>query len=752
MKFYRLSMVMGLSVLSGMAAAQGMKCNIDDYKPVAGIRAEVNGEATILTWQGEGGQQLRAEFTLKNGQPVVQELAARAAGGTWSVLGRDLSPDFEVTSGMRRSYPAAVSVQMKKLKIDSPERAEGQPKWNAFWDAPLWTQGDPNEKEHGGENAAIHPDEIKRAKVSYTSNACKVTTDGDRVSITFNGLTLGIFAGDLRFTAYKGSNLLRQEAIAKTEQPATAYIYKAGLKGFTIGNDTKLVWRDTAQEWQKYEFGGAPNNEQVNLRARNRLEILDAPRGSLAIFPAPHKFFFARENEVNLGYVYYRKDNAGSFSLGIMQPEHGEGYVPWGMTDEIWNKRVFTSHKQWRNYALYNAPPGSLQHMAVYYYLSAKGDRATQQAVLAYTHDDVFKPISGFKVLSGHFHLDFNEQLRDRGTLDYRPSWVPVFRSLGINILYLGDFHDDSDPRDPGPKRFMEQKVYFEGAQRVSDKDFLVIPAEEPNAYLGGHWYLMTPRPVYFSHAVPRPKNQSFEEQDPTYGHVYHLGSAADVFEMVKRENGIIWTAHPRTKSSELYPDGYKDKDFFLSDRFVGASWESLPADLSQQRLCEVRCFGTEDDMSNWAPKPKFMIAEGDTYTKWPSDETYPYLAVNYLKLDRVPSYSDSWAPITESIRRGDFFGTTGEILFHHWGVEGTGTKRTYTASIEYTFPLEFAEVVWGNGTTVDRKIIKLTDTTPFGTKNFSIPFDVTGKKWVRFAVWDSAGDGAWTQPVGLKP
>jgi hypothetical protein len=45
-------------------------------------------------------------------------------------------------------------------------------------------------------------------------------------------LSLGVFAGDLQFTAYKGSNLLRQEAIAKTEEPSVAYIYKAGLKGF----------------------------------------------------------------------------------------------------------------------------------------------------------------------------------------------------------------------------------------------------------------------------------------------------------------------------------------------------------------------------------------------------------------------------------------------------------------------------------------------------------------------------------------
>ena len=43
------------------------------------------------------------------------------------------------------------------------------------------------------------------------------------------------------------------------------------------------------------------------------------------------------------------------------------------------------------------------------------------------------------------------------------------------------------------------------------------------------------------------------------------------------------------------------------------------------------------------------------------------------------------------------------------------------------------------------------TDLPAFGHKKFSIPFDVSGKKWVRFAVWDSAGNGAFTQPVHLQ-
>ena len=36
------------------------------------------------------------------------------------------------------------------------------------------------------------------------------------------------------------------------------------------------------------------------------------------------------------------------------------------------------------------------------------------------------------------------------------------------------------------------------------------------------------------------------------------------------------------------------------------------------------------------------------------------------------------------------------------------------------------------------------------GTKKLSIPFDATGKQWVRFAMWDVAGNGAFTQPRWL--
>ncbi len=38
-----------------------------------------------------------------------------------------------------------------------------------------------------------------------------------------------------------------------------------------------------------------------------------------------------------------------------------------------------------------------------------------------------------------------------------------------------------------------------------------------------------------------------------------------------------------------------------------------------------------------------------------------------------------------------------------------------------------------------------------FGSQTFTIPFDATGQAWVRFAAWDSAGNGAMTMPIRLN-
>ena len=122
---------------------------------------------------------------------------------------------------------------------------------------------------------------------------------------------------------------------------------------------------------------------------------------------------------------------------------------------------------------------------------------------------------------------------------------------------------------------------------------------------------------------------------------------------------------------------------------------------------------------------------------------------VNYVKLAELPR-RDNWKPIVDAMRRGDYFVTSGEVLIPSYTLQGTGDKRTIVADVEWTFPLEFVEVVWGDGKKTDRQIISTTDLPPFGKHHFSIPFNATGKKWVRFAAWDSVGEGAMVQPVKL--
>jgi len=729
---------------AALANADPLQCDLSGYKDAAGLKAESNGDVLRVTWQGARGQEARASFGVQNAAPIIREMAVRRQGGPWTVLGRDLSPEFHATTGRRRISQQQLS-PLRELGLDKDPAVLEREKWKVFWDAPLVIPGS------SGTNPGLprSEDEIRRAAATYNTTGCQVKTDGARLEVTFPGLSMGIFSGRLQFTVYRGTNLLRQEAIAKTEEPSVAYHYRAGLKGFRTDSARRVVWRDVARGWQKYEFGGSPNTDPVALRARNRLAIVETAGGSVAVFPPSHKFFFGREIELNLGYVYYRKDDAGSFSVGVRQADREEMYRPFGFSDDVWQRRSRQARSfALGNFALYNAPPGTWQRMAAYYYLSPEPGPATQETVMAFTNDDRYKPLPGFQVAVSHFHTAFHEQVLDAGGIDSQPPWIPTFRAMGINIAMMSDFHGDGHARDPGPLRFKDQKAYFDASRRHSDRDFLIMPGEEPNAHFGGHYTTVFPRPVYWT--LGRQPGQPMVENLPEYGKVYHVGSPADELQMLIAENGLVWQAHPRTKGSSGYPDAIRETAHFRSDRYLGGSYQSLPGDLSHSRLCEVRCLGTLDDMNNWGA-PKYLVAEGDTYAKFPDDDTYQHLMVNYIKLERLPGSDQDWTPIVTAMRAGDFFVTSGEVLIKSFAVEGSGAQRTVVADLEWTYPLEFVEVVWGDGDKTDRKIVPATDQPPFGSHRFRIPFDAAGKKWVRLAAWDSAGNGAFWQPVHLK-
>ena len=260
------------------------------------------------------------------------------------------------------------------------------------------------------------------------------------------------------------------------------------------------------------------------------------------------------------------------------------------------------------------------------------------------------------------------------------PPSIAAFRQLGLNIVSLHDFHpdpqgarlaDNQGEFDPGPRRFKEQQALFEGARRLSDRNFLVWPTEETDVYLGGHTEAFLPKPVYFS-KVRQPGQPMVEQQAP-YGEVYHLGSLTELTDMVKKFGGMIGLAHPETKGSAGYLDQILESPVFPTELFFGTAYQSLPVDLSEKRLCERRCFDVLDLMNNNSSNAKLLLAENDTYETSPEEDLYAYTNVNYIKLAQTPRFDDDWSPILRTLRRGDFFVTSGEVLFRNWRHRGDG-------------------------------------------------------------------------------
>ena len=172
---------------TALAAGQELNCDLTGYKAQDGLKAQMRDGALELTWRGERQNELRAAFTVRGGQPVVQELAVRKPGGAWIVLGRNLTPEFELTSGVRRLSNQQIE-PMKELGIELTPDVVEREKWNAFWDAPLMVPGPP--RHQSGPAAQAGRDPAERGRFT-TRSGCQVKSDGARIEVSFPGLRGG---------------------------------------------------------------------------------------------------------------------------------------------------------------------------------------------------------------------------------------------------------------------------------------------------------------------------------------------------------------------------------------------------------------------------------------------------------------------------------------------------------------------------------------------------------------------------------
>ncbi len=601
------------------------------------------------------------------------------------------------------------------------------------------------------------PHEVHRAELA--SRRATVSSHGNRATVTLGDVTAGPFQGELRWTFFAGERFALQEAVLHTEQDGVAYLYDAGL---VCQQDLpqNVAWYDAAGPLQLSATDSF--HDAQTLAVRGRAIAAQFASGSLAVFPPPHQYFYPLDYSTNLKNIWagpgYRAQDV-PFGFGIRHEPRGDRrFVPW-----------------------FNAPPGTRQELGLFLAIAGGSADALLDDVAGLTRHDQFDRLPGYKTFTSHYHVEHTQAMLDAqdeapavgdatgrspSGQEYRipqrfirPGFVDKFGDLGVDIVHLAEFHFGRTPRLAADDRLKNLALLHAECRRLSDDALLLLPGEEPNVHLGGHWISLFPQPVYW--VLNRPPGTAFVTEDPQLGRIYHVGSEADVHRLLQQEHGLAWTAHPRIKGSTGFPDGYRDRPFFLSERFLGAAWKAMPADLSQPRL-GTRALDLFDDMENWGAA-KQVLGEVDVFQIEPTDELYGHMNVNYLRLASVPRFDDGWQTVLDALRGGRFFVTTGEVLVPEFTVDaqppgetlrlgaGSTTSRV-EANLAWTFPLAFAEVIFGDGRQTTRKRIDLSHTGSHGSDTFTVDVDLTGARWVRFEAWDVATNGAFTQPVWIDP
>jgi hypothetical protein len=701
--------------LAGRAGGQQPIVDLSAYQADCGIVVRRAGNAVVVSWPTETSKGY-LEVDLRPGEPLFRTMGLAADNGE---LERAL---------IERADPVAfLLVGTRQAPADRPP---GMSVFNTFFDAP-----------------ANRPFQTYRSQLD--KKRVRVASHGRRATISVADVTIGPFTGELRLTLYAGASLVHVETVVHTREDRRAILYDSGLV-LPSASKTRFAWADTEGNLQRLE--ASPDAADRPLAVRHRALFVETSAGSVACFPPPHQYFFARDRTENVKTAWFGRDHRGlesRFGFGIRQAERGGGsFVPW-----------------------FNAPPGTDQRLGVFYLLTDGDAERALKETLRYTHGDRFPTIDGHHTFTSHWHMATAmaaQQEKSRGGPRTVPDLVPMFKKMGVEIVHLAEFHGDGHPQDPGPVRLPEMTAMFDECKRLSDGEILFLPGEEANVALGqarqgreaGHWLYLFPRPVYWT--MKRAPGQAFMEDHPVLGKVFHVGDGDEMAQLLDREEGLAWTSHARIKGSSWTPDFFKNQAFFKSPHWLGAAWKAMPADLSLDKL-GTRGLDLLDDMANWGDK-KYLPGEVDVFKIDHTHELFGHMNVNYLRLGsgRVPRFGESWQPVLDSLSNGRFFVTTGEVLIPEFTVNGQPSGSTIVtksaqdvevrARLSWTFPLRFVELISGDGTRVFRDRIELSDTAPFGQREIRHKVDVTGRKWIRLEVWDVATDGAFTQPVWLAP
>ena len=429
--------------------------------------------------------------------------------------------------------------------------------WNVFFDDPT-----------------THPEGTRHVQGTFTLRGARARSIGERVELVFDGMRMGGFEGSrCRTRSIPGSRLIQQEAVLTTNDPDVAYYYDAGLDmaapaDRTAGNNmrSEISYYDTSGAL-KTIFSTGFRQSASRSRSGTEHSRRRRPGGSVAVFPAPHQYFFPRDFSSNLAFLWHRSWR-GRVGIGVRQ-----------LRDE-----------NWQYYPWANAPPGRAQRMGVFFLVSEGAPETALTHVLRYTNRDRFPALAGYKTLSTHWHLADTVQAMAHGP-KWTPPFKPVLKAMGVDATMIMDFHGDGHPADLTDLRLDELDAYFKALKAQSDPEFLLIPARgserAPRRPLVGRVSkagVLVHEPAEIGRRGVRDAASEIRARCTAPRTSRRCSSSCAARAGYRSTSTHVPRDRPASPArQDLATDHFRDP------RYLGAGWKAMPADLSSPRLGD-RC------------------------------------------------------------------------------------------------------------------------------------------------------------------
>src|SRR5215203_1576908 len=278
-----------ISVCFSIIHAQ-VKVDLKNYTKKNGAEVRVNKNKIFVSWPVSKNQKGYLELDLSNQQPLFTSIGL-TAGGMVKEISKNLDPVFLLTVGKRDLV--------------------SQNGWNIFFDkVPL--------KPHQSHVLIID------------KKSASVHSAGTRTMLSIGEIIAPGFAGTIEITLYNGSPLFNVAAVMSTMKDSTAIVYDAGLISKQISWQN-ISWADVSDQMQNIQPSMADSSHNTAVKYRSIFGV--SKNGSLAVFPAPHQYFYPLDEAFNLKFIWYGNNyrkTINGYGLGIRQDLYGDKrFVPW---------------------------------------------------------------------------------------------------------------------------------------------------------------------------------------------------------------------------------------------------------------------------------------------------------------------------------------------------------------------------------------------------------------------------------------